>query len=91
MFFRIPAQTVSVDVEAIVREFAVVSDGNAALIGFDTPDRHARLAEALALGACSFRAGAGRLAGFAGLAGLAAVRWTGYWKVLSAIPTRSPQ
>ena len=48
----------SVDVDTIARELGMVSDGNAALIGFHTPDRHARLADVLALSASAFRADA---------------------------------
>jgi DNA-binding PucR family transcriptional regulator len=48
----------SVDVDTIARELGIVSDGNAALIGFHTPDRHARLADVLALSANAFRADA---------------------------------
>ncbi|MGB6206361.1 PucR family transcriptional regulator [Mycobacterium sp.] len=47
-----------VDVDAITRELGIVSDGNAALIGFHTPDRHARLADVLALSANAFRSDA---------------------------------
>jgi DNA-binding PucR family transcriptional regulator len=36
----------------------IATDGNAALIGFDTADRHARLADVLALSASAFRADA---------------------------------
>ncbi len=48
----------SVDVETITRELGIVADGNAALIGFCTPDHHARLADVLALSANAFRADA---------------------------------
>jgi DNA-binding PucR family transcriptional regulator len=48
----------SVDVDTIARELGVVADGNAALIGFHTPDRHARLADVLALSANAFRSDA---------------------------------
>src|ERR1700737_265278 len=48
----------SVDVDTIARELGIVSDGNAALIGFHNPDRHARLADVLALSANAFRADA---------------------------------
>ncbi|HEY9303287.1 MAG TPA: helix-turn-helix domain-containing protein, partial [Mycobacterium sp.] len=48
----------SVDVDTIARELGIVSDGNAALIGFHTPARHARLADVLALSANAFRADA---------------------------------
>jgi DNA-binding PucR family transcriptional regulator len=48
----------SVDVDTIARELGIVSDGDAALIGFHTPDRHARLADVLALSANAFRADA---------------------------------
>lgn len=43
------------DVAVIARELGVAADGNAALIGFDTADRHARLADVLALSASAFR------------------------------------
>ncbi|MGA8545879.1 MAG: helix-turn-helix domain-containing protein [Mycobacterium sp.] len=46
------------DVDTIARELGIVSDGNAALIGFHTPDHHARLADILALSANAFRADA---------------------------------
>jgi DNA-binding PucR family transcriptional regulator len=45
----------SVDVDAIARELGIAADGNAALIGFCTPDHHARLADVLALNANAFR------------------------------------
>ncbi|UQX10361.1 PucR family transcriptional regulator [Candidatus Mycobacterium methanotrophicum] len=48
----------SVDVDTIARELGIMPDGNAALIGFHTPDRHARLADVLALSASAFRADA---------------------------------
>ena len=48
----------SVDVDAIARELGIAADGNAALIGFCTPDHHARLADVLALNASAFRADA---------------------------------
>jgi DNA-binding PucR family transcriptional regulator len=48
----------SVDVDAIARELGIAADGNAALIGFCTPDHHARLADVLALNANAFRADA---------------------------------
>jgi DNA-binding PucR family transcriptional regulator len=48
----------SVDVDTIARELGMADDGNAALIGFDTPDRHARMADVLALSANAFRADA---------------------------------
>jgi DNA-binding PucR family transcriptional regulator len=48
----------SLDVDAITRELGIVADGNAALIGFYTPARHARLADVLALSANAFRADA---------------------------------
>jgi DNA-binding PucR family transcriptional regulator len=48
----------SVDVDTIARELGIVSDGNAALIGFHTPDCQARLADVLALSANAFRADA---------------------------------
>ena len=47
-----------VDVDAITRELGIVADGNAALIGFDSPDGHGRLADVLALSANAFRADA---------------------------------
>ncbi|MGH3636755.1 MAG: PucR family transcriptional regulator, partial [Mycobacterium sp.] len=52
------ADSGSVDVTAIAHELGIVADGNAALIGFDTTDRHARLADVLALSANAFRADA---------------------------------
>jgi DNA-binding PucR family transcriptional regulator len=48
----------SVDVGAIASELGIVTDGDAALIGFDTKDHHARLADILALSANAFRADA---------------------------------
>jgi DNA-binding PucR family transcriptional regulator len=51
----------SLDVDAITRELGIVADGgtaSAALIGFYTPTRHARLADVLALSANAFRADA---------------------------------
>jgi DNA-binding PucR family transcriptional regulator len=48
----------SVDVDAIARELGIAADGGAALIGFHAPDRHARLADVLALSANAFRADA---------------------------------
>jgi DNA-binding PucR family transcriptional regulator len=48
----------SVDVDAITRELGIVADGNAALIGFHSPDGHGRLADVLALSANAFRADA---------------------------------
>ncbi len=48
----------SVGVDTIGRELGIVADGNAALIGFHSPDRHARLADVLALSANAFRADA---------------------------------
>lgn len=47
-----------VDVVAIAGELGIVADGNAALIGFDAIDRHARLPDVLALSANAFRADA---------------------------------
>jgi DNA-binding PucR family transcriptional regulator len=47
-----------VDVGAIAGELGIVTDGNAALIGFHTTDHHARLADVLALSANAFRADA---------------------------------
>jgi len=47
-----------VDVDSIARELGIVADGNAALIGFHTPTRHAGLADLLALSANAFRADA---------------------------------
>jgi DNA-binding PucR family transcriptional regulator len=47
-----------VDVAVIARELRLTTDGNAALIGWDTTDngaRHARLADVLALSASAFR------------------------------------
>jgi DNA-binding PucR family transcriptional regulator len=50
-----------VDVAAIARELGLAADGNAALIGWDTPDtadagaRHTRLPDVLALSASAFR------------------------------------
>jgi DNA-binding PucR family transcriptional regulator len=46
------------DVDSIARELGIVADGNAALIGFQAPTRHARLADLLALSANAFRADA---------------------------------
>jgi DNA-binding PucR family transcriptional regulator len=48
----------SVDVDAIAKELGIVTDGTAALIGFHSPGRHARLADVLALSANAFRADA---------------------------------
>jgi DNA-binding PucR family transcriptional regulator len=48
----------SVDVGTIARELGIVADGNAALIGFHAPNRHARMADVLALSANAFRADA---------------------------------
>ncbi len=42
-------------VAAIARELGLTADGNAALIGFQAADRHARLADVLALSASAFR------------------------------------
>jgi DNA-binding PucR family transcriptional regulator len=47
-----------VDVAAIASELGIVADGTATLIGFDSSDRRARLAAALALSANAFRADA---------------------------------
>src|ERR1700759_1631438 len=47
-----------VDVDAITRELGIVAEGNAALIGFHSPDGHGRLADVLALSANAFRADA---------------------------------
>jgi DNA-binding PucR family transcriptional regulator len=52
------ADSKSIDVGAIARELGIVADGNAALIGFDTKDHHARLTGVLALSANAFRADA---------------------------------
>jgi DNA-binding PucR family transcriptional regulator len=46
------------EVHTIARELGIVLDGTAALIGFHTPDRHARLSDVLALSASAFRADA---------------------------------
>src|SRR5581483_2066061 len=48
----------SADVAAIAGDLGIASDGNAALIGFHASDRHARLADVLALSASAFRADA---------------------------------
>jgi len=48
----------SVDADTIARELGIAVDGTAALIGFSTPDHHARLADVLALSANAFRADA---------------------------------
>jgi DNA-binding PucR family transcriptional regulator len=48
----------SVDADTMARELGIAADGNAALIGFSTPDQHARLADVLALSANAFRADA---------------------------------
>jgi DNA-binding PucR family transcriptional regulator len=48
----------SVDADSIARELGIAAGGNAALIGFSTPDQHARLADVLALSANAFRADA---------------------------------
>src|ERR1700761_4668111 len=45
----------SVDVDAIARELGIAADGDAALIGFDSPGGHSRLADVLALSANAFR------------------------------------
>jgi DNA-binding PucR family transcriptional regulator len=47
-----------VDVDAISRELGIVTDGNAALIGFQAPGRQDRLADVLALSANAFRSDA---------------------------------
>ncbi|ULE31471.1 PucR family transcriptional regulator [Mycobacterium sp. IDR2000157661] len=47
-----------VDVAAAARELGVVADGRAAVIGFDTPAEHGRLADVLALSASAFRSDA---------------------------------
>jgi DNA-binding PucR family transcriptional regulator len=52
------AESRLVDTSSIAEELGVASDGNAALIGFDTRDRRARLADVLALSAHAFRADA---------------------------------
>jgi DNA-binding PucR family transcriptional regulator len=52
------ADSGSVDVVAIASELGITADGNAALIGFDSTDRHARLADVMALSASAFRADA---------------------------------
>src|SRR6201996_3066368 len=52
------AELGSVDVAAITRELGIAADGDAALIGFDSPDGHGRLADVLALSANAFRADA---------------------------------
>ena len=44
-----------VDTETLARELGVVTDGRAAVIGFDSRGRHPRLAEVLALSASAFR------------------------------------
>ncbi|ORW60577.1 transcriptional regulator [Mycobacterium riyadhense] len=43
------------DVAVVARELGIAADGNAALIGFDTADSRARLADVLALSASAFR------------------------------------
>lgn len=43
------------DVTAVARDLGLPPDGNAALIGFDTADRRARLSDVLALSASAFR------------------------------------
>lgn len=48
----------SADVDTIARELGIVADGNAALIGFHAPNRHARLADVLALSANAYRSDA---------------------------------
>jgi DNA-binding PucR family transcriptional regulator len=50
--------TGAMDTDAICRELGIVTDGNAALIGFHSPARHDRLAGVLALSANAFRADA---------------------------------
>ena len=52
------ADSGSLDADAIAQELGVVADGNAALIGFQAPARHARLTDVLALSANAFRADA---------------------------------
>lgn len=47
-----------VDVGAVARELDVVADGRVAVIGFDTPSHHSRLADILALSASAFRSDA---------------------------------
>jgi DNA-binding PucR family transcriptional regulator len=49
------ADSGSLDVDAIARELGIVADGDAALIGFQAPARHVRLADVLALSANAFR------------------------------------
>ncbi|MGC2566561.1 MAG: helix-turn-helix domain-containing protein [Mycobacterium sp.] len=44
-----------VEVDAITQELGIVADGSAALIGFQSPDHHDRLADVLALSANAFR------------------------------------
>jgi DNA-binding PucR family transcriptional regulator len=48
----------AVDVDAIGRELSIVTDGDAALIGFHSPGNHDRLADVLALSANAFRSDA---------------------------------
>jgi len=48
----------AVDVDAIGRELGIVTDGNAALIGFHSPGNQDRLADVLALSANAFRSDA---------------------------------
>jgi DNA-binding PucR family transcriptional regulator len=47
-----------IDVDTIARELGVTADGQAALVAFDNPGRHGRLADVLALSANAFRADA---------------------------------
>lgn len=48
----------SADVATVARELGIAADGSAALIGFYSPDNHARLADVLALSANAFRSDA---------------------------------
>jgi DNA-binding PucR family transcriptional regulator len=49
------AAAAPVDVSVIARDLGLAADANAALIGFDTAARHARLSDVLALSASAFR------------------------------------
>ncbi|MCV7196083.1 PucR family transcriptional regulator [Mycobacterium angelicum] len=49
------AESDSGDIAAIARDLELAADGTAALIGFDSADRRARLADVLALSASAFR------------------------------------
>ena len=49
------ADSEPLDISVIAAELGIVADGNAALVGFDTAGKHARLADVVALSASAFR------------------------------------